>query len=217
MKLSIKSMGVACVIALITLYTACNSENKKTHDNTESTDRTGPDQTETENPIPSENPTPPKEFDINSIPISNQELGDFPFLDVPEGLTEQNKPLQRKFDRLFFPIDGTMTPLEGSVWKSNIVMQRDNTDEWSLPYFEKSYDEAIKAVGGVKIFDGEITKEEYDRYHSQAPYLGEDGSIGYAGQNIKVYAIHREDGANIFIQLAGYSAGGYINILQKEH
>jgi len=199
------------------LYTSCNNENKNTNDNTRSTNQTGSDQVETENPTSSENLTSSKEFDINSIPVSDQVLGDFPFFSLPEGLTEQNKPVQRKFDRLFFPIEGTMTPLEGNVWKSNIIMERGNTDDWSLPYFEKSYDEAIRAAGGVKIFDGEISKEEYDRYHSQAAYLGEDGSIGYAGQNIKVYAIHREDSGDIFIQLAGYSAGGYVNVLQKEH
>ncbi len=95
-------------------------------------------------------------------------------------------------------------------------MASGSTNDWSLPYFEKSYEEAIKAVGGVKIFDGKISQEEYDRYHNEATCLGEEGSIGYTGQNIKVYVIHRADGADIYIQLAGYSAGGYVNILQKE-
>lgn len=155
----------------------------------------------------------PASFDINSLPVSDKDLGTFPFFSFPEGLTQMNKPVQKKFDRLFFAVNGVMTPFEGKVWKSNVTPKSGSYDDWSLPFFEKSYDEAIKAVGGVKIFDGEITKEEYDRYNKQAPYLGEDGSIGYPGENIKVYAIHRADG-DVYIQLAGNNSGGKIDILQ---
>ncbi|UHG94353.1 hypothetical protein [Spirosoma oryzicola] len=65
-------------------------------------------------------------------------------------------------------------------------------------------------------FDSEITSQEYDRYHNQAPYLGEDGSIGYTDENIKVYVIRRADGSDVYIQLSGNSASGKLNILQKE-
>ena len=155
-------------------------------------------------------------FDINSIPVSDKDLGVFPFFSLPEGLSEQNKPVQRKYDQLFFPINGVMTPVEGRVWKSNIVSKQGASEEWSESFFEKSYDDAIKAAGGVKVFDGEISNEEYERYKKQAAYLGEDGSIGYTGQQIKVYIIHRADGSDVYVQLTGNTAGGYLNILQKE-
>lgn len=211
MQRSIKSIITVCALPFLLLYTACNNESNSNKANTEITS-----QDDSDKPEAVGNQTPPKEFDIASIPVSDQNIGDFPFFSFPEGLAEQNKPIQRKFDRLFFPIDGTMTPLEGRVWKTFVVTAPGHTDEWSLPYFEKSYDEAIKAVGGVKIFDGEIAKEEYDRYSKQASYLGEDGSIGYAGENTKVYVIHRADGGDVYIQLAGNTASGKINILQKE-
>lgn len=156
------------------------------------------------------------EFDINSLPISNHDLGDFPFFSFPEGLKATNKPIERKYDELYFPINGMMTPLQGRVWKTYVSSTDDNGNEWSLPYFFKSYDEAIKAVGGVKIFDGEISNDEYERYHKNATYLGEDGSIGYVGQNIRVYVIRRANGQDIYIQLSGNTASGDLNILQKE-
>ena len=155
-------------------------------------------------------------FNIDDIPVSEENLGDFPFFSLPEGLATTNKPIERKYDILYFPIDGVMTPLEGKVWKSYISAEDRNSDDWSLAYFQKSYDEAITSVGGVKIFDGEITNDEYERYHDQATYLGEDGSIGYVGQNIKVYVIRQSNGNDVYIQLAGNTASGNLNILQKK-
>ena len=161
------------------------------------------------------NETSKDAFNINTIPISESELGDFPFFSLPDGLKEQNKPVKRSYDKLYFPIDGVMTPLEGKVWKSSIVKTDESDEDWSLPYFENSYDNAITAIGGVKIFDGEITNEEYNSYRSKATYLGEEGSMGYAGQTIKVYLIRRSNGDDIYIQLTGNSAYGKLNILQK--
>ncbi|MUV04713.1 OmpA family protein [Flavobacterium rakeshii] len=168
---------------------------------------------ENRDPVNTEENT--KSFNIENLPVSDKDLGDFPFFSFPEGLTSTNKPVQKKIDMLYFPIDGVMTPLEGKVWKTYVSV-KDNSEEWSLHYFIKSYEDAISKVGGVKIFDGEITYEEYERYHDDAEYLGEDGSIGYMGQKIKVYAIHRADGGNIFIQFCGDSAAGNLNVLQQE-
>lgn len=211
MSSSFKTIIILYTLPVIFLSASCNNGDKRSSENTGVQKESQPDNvTEQKAPVSSTG------FDINSIPVSDHDLGEFPFFGLPEGLAEQNKPIQRKFDRLFFPIDGIMTPIEGKVWKSFIEMEAGNTDEWSLPYFEKSYDEAIKAVGGVKIFDGEISKEEYDRYNSQASYLGEDGSIGYTGENTKVYIIRRADNSDVYIQLAGNTASGKINILQKE-
>jgi outer membrane protein OmpA-like peptidoglycan-associated protein len=152
-------------------------------------------------------------FDIEKIPVSDKELGSMPFFTLPEGVITTNKPIERKFDRLFFAIDSKMVPLEGRVWKSYLSPARG--EEWSLPFFEKSYDEAIKAVGGVKIFDGEISREEYQRFSPDASYLGEDGSIGYTDEVIKTYVIRKENGGNIYIQLTGNNASGKLNILEE--
>lgn len=159
----------------------------------------------------------PSSFDINNIPVSGKELGNLPFFSLPEGLVLQNrKAVERKFDRLFFPIDGIMTPIEGRVWKSRLTPESKKYSDWSLPYFEKSYDEAITAVGGVKIFDGKVSQEELDRIKDQATYFGEDGSIDYWNVPVKVYVIRRADGGDIYIQLSGNTAGGSLQILQKE-
>lgn len=72
-----------------------------------------------------------------------------------------------------------MTPLEGKVWKSAVVKSENNPEEWSLPYFERSYDNIITSVGGVLIFDDKGSQEELDIIKDQVSYFGEEGTIDY--------------------------------------
>ena len=165
----------------------------------------------------SENPNSTGKFDINAIPVSDKDLGVFPFFSIPENLQIVNKKaVEKKFDRIFFPINGVFQAVEGKSWKAGIEGATGVSDSWSLPYFEKSYDEAIKAVGGVKIYEGKVPTEEINRIEEQATYFGEDGSIDYWNNIVKVYVIRRANGDDVYIQLAGNTAGGNIQILQKE-
>lgn len=188
---------------------SCNNNTRKTDEGTSTQDSIVREEiTETSQASSS--------FDINGIPVSDKEVGDFPFFSFPKGMKSQNRPIERDYDIIYFPIDGVMTPIEGKVFKVNVSLEDRKNGSWSLPFFLKSYDDAILSAGGQKIFDGRITREEYERYKDEATYLGEDGSIGYTSDNIKVYVIRRADGKNIYIQLTGNTASGKLNILQEE-
>ena len=46
-------------------------------------------------------------FDITKIPVSEinlNEVGEFPFLKLPKNIQYQNKPLQREYDDIYFPL-----------------------------------------------------------------------------------------------------------------
>lgn len=202
---------LSSLFSLSLAFTSCHNGDKEHKASVETVS-----QTESEAKPVSESPDTTKSFDISSVPISEHELGTFPFFSLPKGLVEQNKPVQRKFDNLFFPINGVMQPIEGKVWKANLVTESGDSESWSLPYFEKSYDEAIKAVGGMKIYEGKVSREELDRIKDKATYFGEDGSLDYWNDPAKVYLIRRADGGEVYIQFSGNSAGAKIQILQKE-
>src|SRR5690606_25237860 len=188
---------------------SCNNNTRKTDEGTSTQDSIVREEI-------TETPQASSSFDINGIPVSDKEVGDFPFFSFPKGMKSQNRPIERDYDIIYFPIDGVMTPIEGKVFKVNVSLEDRKNDNWSLPFFLKSYDDAILSAGGQKIFDGKITREEYERYKDDAAYLGEDGSIGYTSNKIRVYVIRRADGKNIYIQLTGNTAGGKLNILQEE-
>lgn len=153
-------------------------------------------------------------FDITTIPLTKQDIGTFPYFTLPEGLEPQNKPLERKFDVCYFPINGVMTAVEGRIWKSGITAKRG--EEFSQRYFEKSTEDYLTGLGAVKIFDGEITREEYDRYNKQDPNKGGEGDMGYNGQNIKVFVLRSASQGNIYIQFTATNAMGVLNIVQEE-
>jgi outer membrane protein OmpA-like peptidoglycan-associated protein len=204
-----KNSGTKLVIAgLALLVISCNKKVENEAENNK-------DSLQTEVSTDKQSVDTSDKFDINSVPVSDKELGEFPFFSLPKGLEEQNKAIKRSFDMLFFPINGIMTPIEGKVWKSYIVIADKSEESWSLPYFLKSYDEIITSVGGVKIFDARVDKKELDRVKEQATYFGEEGSLDYWNDPVKTYIIRRANGDDIYIQIAGNTASGQLQILQK--
>lgn len=153
-------------------------------------------------------------FNIEDIPFSNADLGDFPFFTLPKTLVAGKSPMQKKFDVCFFPINAVMTPFEGQLYKANIGAERG--EEFSQHYFEKSMADYLTSIGAVKIFDGEITKEEYERYNKQDPNKGGTGDIGYWDEPIKFYVIRSQEKGNIYVQYSSNNAGAKLNILQEE-
>lgn len=196
------------VVICAIVFAACNNNENKD-------DKTNP---ATENDTVSENKKeePVNTFDINAIPVSQAEIGSFPYVSFPKGLAAQNTPIQKSFDVLYFPLGGVMTPVEGKVWKSFVTNSKENKEEWSADYFLKAYDDSIKKYGGVKIFDGKVTKEEADKFYSNAKYAGEEGSIDYRNEAVRAYIIRRPKGDDIYIQMYAHSATGAIQVLQKQ-
>ncbi len=199
----------AIIFGLSALIVSCNqstTQQESTADSTETTVDSSEINIEQENAS--------VDFNIEDIAFSTADIGDFPFFNLPEGLKSLNKPLEKKFDVCFFPIKGVMTPFEGRLYK--VYVTNEPGEEYSSRYFEKSMDEYLLSVGAVKIFDGEITKEEYDRYSKQDPNKGNDGDIGYEGENIKFYVIRSKDKGNIYVQFSSDNASGKLNVLQEE-
>ncbi len=153
-------------------------------------------------------------FSIENVPYTDADIGDFPFFTLPKGLKNQNKPLQKNFDICFFPVDSVMTPFEGKLYKTNVV--GDGSEEFSQRYFEKSLEDYLTSIGAVKVFEGTITQDEYNRYNRQDPNKGDEGDIGYTGQQIKFYVIRTRNQGNIYVQFTANNAAGKLNILQEE-
>lgn len=199
-------------ILLLALGTIIISCNKKTNEN-QNSEVSGEQKEQTSNNDQVNNDLK-KSFNIEDIPYSNADLGTFPFFTLPEGLTEQNKPLQKKFDVCFFPVNGVMTSFEGKLYKTNVAAKPG--EEFSQRYFEKSIEDYLNSIGAVKVFDGEITKEEYDRYNKQDTNKGNEGDIGYTDEQIKFYVIRSKSKGNIYVQFSSNNAAGKLNILQEE-
>lgn len=150
----------------------------------------------------------------DTIPISTADLGSFPFFGLPENTEYVSKPLQRNYDEIYFPVNNTgkLVKVGGRIFKSDLT--NTGSSEWSNAYVLKSYDEAIKSVGGIKLFEGKFTPEQVNFMKENAEYLGEEGSLDFYNNTIHSYIIRRPDGDDVYIQFdVKYGA---IQILQKE-
>lgn len=196
---------VTLLLAVATMMLSCNQTPKQNQDSTTVTDQAE---------VKEQDSAAAKSFNIADVPFSTADLGDFPFFSLPAGLQEQNKPLLKKFDVCFFPINGVMTPFEGKLYKTNVAAQQG--EEFSQRFFEKSLEDYLTSIGAVKIYDGEITQEAYDRYHKKDVNKGADGDIGYTGEQIKFYIIRSKDKGNIYVQFSANNAAGKLNILQED-
>ena len=200
---------IVVVGAMLGLLLACTKKNKDTEEvsipenpveqTQESSDNSGKQEVGVLN--------------IEDIPVSTADIGDFPFFTLPEGLRLLNKPFEKKFDVCFFPITGVMTPFEGRLYK--IFVAAEQGEQFSKLYFERSMQEYLLSIGAVKVFDGEITREEYDRYNKQDPNKGDEGDIGYADQQIHFYVIRPKDQGTIYVQYVATNEGGALNVLQE--
>lgn len=156
-------------------------------------------------------------LDINNIPISTADIGDFPFFTAPEGSEYINNPKVKAFDALLIAMpDGTLQSKEGKVYRSFIHPLKNSTVEITNHYLNKSYEEAILKAGGVKLFEGKLSADQIKHYDEKAKYKGEDGSMDVYNNSIKSYIIRRAEG-DIYIQLEDKSADATtIQILQEK-
>ncbi|WP_027388518.1 OmpA family protein [Chryseobacterium gregarium] len=153
-------------------------------------------------------------FSVEALPYATADIGVFPFLSLPKGLKEMNKPLQKDFDVCFFPVKGVMTAFEGKVYKTFVTS--DEGTVFSQHYFEKSMDDYLKSIGAVEVFTGTITEKEYERYNKEDPNKGGEGDIGYPDEQIHFYAIRSKNQGNILVQYSSTNASAKLNILQQK-
>jgi hypothetical protein len=155
-------------------------------------------------------------FNIDSVPFSNAKLDSFPYIALPKGTKLLNdKPFEHQEDLLFFPIDGEMQKKEGRVWRAFITQDAASGNGWSNNYYTKSIAAAITKLGGVRVFQGKVTRAAVERIKEMATYFGDEGSIDYWNEPVSVYVIRRRDGHHVWIQFSGYSAGGQLQVLQQ--
>ncbi|WP_322970687.1 OmpA family protein [Faecalibacter sp. LW9] len=199
----------ALIFAFSAFIVSCNQSTKQQESTSDAQENT----IETKD-VKTEDTQASTEFNIENIPFSTADIGDFPFINLPKGLEARKGAIQKNFDVCFFPINGVMTPFEGKLYKANVTAVQG--EEYSQRYFEKSMEDYLLSVGAVKVFDGEITKEEYERYNKQDPNKGASGDMGYWDQNMKFYVIRTKEKGNVYIQFTSNNAGGTLNVLQEE-
>jgi len=163
-------------------------------------------------------------FDINSIPVSDKDLGTFPYLSAPDtykynmGDGGISKKDISDFDKEYFAVNGKLIPQEGKTVKVTIEKDKSKDDSpFNSLIVDKSYDKAILALGGVKLPTVTIPQSEIDRVGVKDLYEKHYGNSLDANQldAINTYVIRTKD-KEVWIQYSLLNNGsGHITILEK--
>ena len=111
--------------------------------------------TETQAQVTIEDPA--STFDLNKIPLSTAVLGEFPYIQLPEGYRYQNTE-QRNFERVPFWTGQDFHWIEGKLFSSGITAKSDYKEGGFLE-IQRNLEAVIKQLGGVEVTNSQIPKE----------------------------------------------------------
>lgn len=104
-------------------------------------------------------------FSVDKVAVSTAALPPFPFFKHPDGLVGNVKDGKHTidFDRHFFLAGKKMILVEGRLYHNNMsLISPDKTREYSVTEFHRNYENAILALGGVKISETQFTRAIVD-------------------------------------------------------
>lgn len=153
-------------------------------------------------------------FDIESIPVSDAPLGDFPYFSLPDGYTsERRDSFTKDFARFPFWVKGAPVWVEGKFFGATFVpVEGKEMSEFEV---KKNFESMITQLGGVKLSEERIP---YDTVKS----WGEEITMGFLAGLGDVYNVPattfvlRRDGGNVWVHLVTNSAQGWYIVGQEK-
>jgi len=161
-------------------------------------------------------------FDINAIPVTDKELGEFPFFMPPEGYryvsdtlsTLDEKISIRESARTIYPIGSDrIHTVEGKTLKAVLYNEKlKDTPERDFLLIQRHYEGTITAAGGVKVFDRKVNLDETYGTLASEEYSSKPDSIRSAR---RVYVIHKQNAEAWFEIDCGGGSGCLYTVTQK--
>lgn len=132
-------------------------------------------------------------FDVNNIPVSSINIGDFPFFTAPKDAKYINNVKPKDFDFIVFATPDDIFEVEGKTFRAWI--HPESGKDISGRYLFKSYEDAILKAGGVKVFEGNLENQRLEEYNQLVTYKGSDGTFIPTGSTKMItYAINHTSG-----------------------
>ncbi|MEZ0471269.1 OmpA family protein [Luteimonas salinilitoris] len=151
-------------------------------------------------------------FDTSRVPVTDHDLGTFPFLAFPSGYEPVNRPHNRAYARFPYWLGDGVRWVEGRTYSTAIGTKRGKT--YSELELRRNMEKLLEAVGGVEIFEGTVGRTVY----YENPYEDEigggfiDAVNGYTDDDAEV-TVHliRQTDREVWVQLATDSlSAGYV-------
>lgn len=148
----------------------------------------------------------PAAFDPEAIPVSEAPLGDFPYLEIPEGFENPNTEIPVvSSDSVPFWTGEDLEWVEGKIYQSPIYEEEGGT--FSRPELLAAVESAVSGLGGVQITDSQIPGAVIDTIPRDISVDYVDGYGDVYNDPVQTYVIRRADRL-IWVHLCASSAGG---------
>ncbi|MGH8083724.1 MAG: OmpA family protein [Lysobacter sp.] len=135
-------------------------------------------------------------FDIESVPVSDAPLGEFPYFSIPDGYRED--PLdtrQLDFAQAAFWTGDRIEVVEGRVYATGIRVKRDSGKQFSSLEVLRDLEQLITSAGGVEIAAGEVPKlAREDEAIESIKGQYDTESTCYAHQPVQVFVLRHAKG-----------------------
>lgn len=203
-----KKIILTGIMATLFLITGCK---KKETENNVSQTKTDSAKVETV--------TTSQTFDVNTIPESDKEMGEFPYFTVPEWLDASSTyggDRKSDFGKLEVYTGYGFYPVEGKIFSKSYTMRdAEGNNAWDEYRFVQSFSKHFESLGAKKIWEGEIpdeAKEELDKQHNRDDYFYHYGTPHQ--ENTVVYAL-RKNGKPVFFLITSNSSYGGLHVAEN--
>jgi hypothetical protein len=156
-------------------------------------------------------------FDFNKIPVSDKEIGSFPYLSAPEGYEYKNEKSRNYEEKYFFYSDSLLTKISGKYFFATIYKEETNKNMYEKTFVVRSYTEAIENLGAVQIHNGTIHDKSHDLINKEAPaYFKDDLNNDFSRKN-KQFLLKTAQG-NIWFELSIHDRDDevFLTVIQEE-
>lgn len=138
----------------------------------------------------------------------------FPWLSVPAGYGDGNRPKTRDFDMYPFWTGGGFEEIEG---RAHIASIKAKEGSHSMYEVRRNLEAMMAEAGGTRIFDGRIPKEASDRYDFDLKSPYSDGtSFSWHDYDSLVYRVDLPDGRQVWVHARlEYLSAGWV-VVERE-
>ncbi|MEN1956757.1 OmpA family protein [Luteimonas sp. MJ204] len=133
----------------------------------------------------------------------------FPYLSLPAGYDDGNRPSQRDFDMYPFWTGTGFEEVEGRTYAADVrAGERSN----SMHEVRRSLEAMMAEAGGVLVFEGRIPKEASERYDSELKGFYSDATgFSWDDYESRVYRVDLADGRQVWVHAAlDYLSSGWV-------
>ena len=154
-------------------------------------------------------------FDINTVAISDAPLGEFPFIQLPDGY-QAIKVIEKRFERFPFYTGDRVEWVEGQIWSAGLSHQ--DSDQYAPMEVQANLDAVMAAAGAHRIYRGEVPIAMHDVVKAENSSLAGEyyyGHRAWFSPRYTSWVINRGD-HQIWVQSGSDNTSGGLVVMQTK-